>query len=157
MTSSIAAALAVVVCGIAAAGRAAPAAAAGGADADAVRWSAHCDLGDGRRFLTDGALLVEAKYLPDVAVPEKSVGARGVERMLASETDHEFGPGDLKRKSDGGHYVAPGDIVLGHKYVELLRGSGLKGRLRFRGKARNDPVLILDGKKVVGVVMPIKS
>ena len=64
---------------------------------------------------------------------------------------------DGERKAEGGHYLAPGGVQLNRKYVELLRGSALKGMLRFRAKGANDPVLILDGKKVVGVMMPMKK
>ena len=127
-------------------------------DADSVKWTAHCDLDDGRRLITDGSLIVEARYLPNVAVPEKSVPPQAAQRLMRSDTDREFGPDELERKgAAGGHYLAPGGIQLNRKYVELLRGSGLKGTLRFRGKGPSDPVLILDGKKVVGVVMPMKK
>jgi hypothetical protein len=126
-------------------------------DADGVQWRAHCDLDDGRRFLTDGSLLLESRYLPAVPVPEKRLPPQAAQRLLGSETDREFGLADLERKSAGGHYVAPGGIALNRKYVLCLRGSPLKATLRFRAKGPNDPVLILDGKKVVGVMMPIKT
>jgi hypothetical protein len=121
-----------------------------------VQWRAHCDLDDGRRLITDGSLLLEARYLPNVPVPEKSVPPQGAVRLLQSQTDHEFGLSDLSRTAADGHYLAPGPIQLNRKYVELLRGSSLRATLRFRGKGANDPVLILDGEKVVGVVMPMK-
>lgn len=126
------------------------------ADPNVVQWRAHCDLDDGRRFITDGSLLLESRYLPNVPVPEKSVPPQAAVRLLQSETDHEFGLNDLDR-NDGGHYLAPGPIQLNRKYIELLRSSPLKASLRFRAKGSNDPVLILDDQKVVGVVMPMKK
>jgi hypothetical protein len=127
-------------------------------DSDAVQWRAHCDLEDGRRLITDGSLLVEARFLPKVPVPEKSVPATAAQRLMASETDREFGLASLERQSGaGGHYLGPGGIQLSRKYVELLRGSALKATLRFRSKGLNDPVLILDGRTVVGVMMPMKK
>jgi hypothetical protein len=125
------------------------------ADPNVVQWRAHCDLDDGRRFITDGSLLVESRFLPGVSVPEKSVPPQGVVRLLQSLTNHEFGLSDLDR-TDGGHYLAPGSIQLNRKYIDLLRASPLKGTLRFRAKGSNDPVLILDDQKVVGVMMPMK-
>jgi hypothetical protein len=164
MKSIMAVALAASACGMSASAfgpaqsvEAAPHAAAEEPGPDAVQWRAHCDLEDGRRFITDGSLLLESRYVPDAAVPEKSVAPPGVERLLKSQTDHEFGLADLEKKADGGHYVAPGGIQLNRKYIELLRSSPLKGTLRLRGKGRNDAVLILDGKTVVGVMMPMKS
>jgi hypothetical protein len=126
-------------------------------DPDVVQWRAHCDLDDGRRFLTDGSLLLESRYLSNVPVPEKTVSPKGAVRLLQSETDHEFGLSDLSRTAAGGHYLAPGPIQLNRKYIELLRGSPLKASLRFRAKGSNDPVLILDDQKVVGVMMPMRS
>ena len=66
---------------------------------DVVQWRAHCDLEDGRRLLTDGGLLLDSTYLPSVPVPEKSVAPQGAQRLLASNTDHEFGLSDLERKA----------------------------------------------------------
>ena len=126
-------------------------------DPDVIKWWAHCDLADGQRFITDGGLFIEARYLPNVPVPEKVVPPQGAERLLASKTDHEFALADLDQKDAAGHYVAPGGIHLGHKYIDALRGSPLKANLRMRGKGPNDPVLIVDGEKIVGVMMPIRS
>jgi len=126
-------------------------------DPDVVQWRAHCDLEDGRRLITDGSLLLESKYLPKVPVPEKTVPAQGVQRLLQSETDKEFGLDDLQKKSGDGHYVAPSGMQLNRKYINLLRESPVKATLQFRAKGANDPVLILDGQKVVGVMMPMKT
>jgi hypothetical protein len=164
MRSITAVALAIMACGLLAsachrseAGEPASQPAADEPDPDVVQWRAHCDLDDGRRLLTDGSLLLESRYVPNVPVPEKTVPAEGAQRLLQSETDHEFGLADLDRKAAGGHYVAPRGIHLNRKYVDLLRGSPLKATVRFRAKGANDPVLILDGKDVVGVMMPMKA
>jgi hypothetical protein len=125
-------------------------------NAEVVQWRLYCDLDDGRRFLSDGSLLVEARYFPNVPIPEKSLPATAPKRLLQSPTDRQFGLADLQQKTAGGHYTGPG-VQLNRKYVELLRGSPLKETLRFRAKGANDPVLIVDGQTVVGVVMPIKS
>jgi hypothetical protein len=126
-------------------------------DPDVVQWRAHCDLDDGRRFFTDGSLLLESRYVSGAAVPEKSVPPQAAQRLLQTSTDHEFGLKDLNRKAAGGHYIAPGSIQLNRKYIDYLRGSPLKATLRFRAKGADDPVLILDDQKVVGVMMPMKS
>src|SRR4051812_36347740 len=124
-------------------------------DPDVVKWWAHCDTADGRRFLTDGGLFLESRYLPNVPVPEKTLPPQAPERLLQSTTDHEFALADLDRK--GRQYEAPGSIRLNHKYIDLLRESPVKANWRFRAKGPNDPVLIVDGDKVVGVMMPMKS
>jgi len=126
-------------------------------DPDVVQWRAHCDLDDGRRFITDGSLLLESRYAPGVPLPEQSLPAPGAQRLLQAETDHQFRLADLDRKAPDGHYLAPGGVQLNRKYVDFLRGSPLKATLRFAAKGSNDPVLILDGQKVVGVMMPMKG
>ena len=63
---------------------------------------------------------------------------------------------DLTQKSDG-NYTTPRGMQLNRKYVELLRESSLKSTLRFRAKGANEPVLILDAEKIVGVMMPMKT
>jgi len=124
---------------------------------DLIQWQLHCDLDDGRRLISDGGLMLESKYLPKVPVPEKSVPAQAAERLMKSETDKEFGLDDLNQKGGDGHFASPSGIQLNRKYIKCLRESPLKATVRFRGKGLNDPVLILDDKKVVGVMMPIKS
>ena len=104
----------------------------------------------------DGAMLLEARWVPDVPIPERAIPPAAAERLMASETERSFGLADLER-TESGHYAAPGDVHLNRKYVELLRGSRLKPTLRFRAKGPADPVLILDGETVVGVMMPVKS
>lgn len=126
-------------------------------DPDVVQWRLQSVFDDGRRFISDGGIVLESRYLPGVPVPEKSVPPQGVQRLLQSPTEREFGLSDLEQKAGGGHFVAPGGMELNSKYIECLRGSSLKATLRFRAKGANDPVLILDGRKVVGVVMPIKT
>ena len=144
----------VMLCGLFAAGE--PSTQPAKTDPDVVQWRARCDFDDGRRFITDGSLLLESRYAPGVPLPEQSVPAQGALRLLQSITDREFGLADLDRRNDG-HYLAPGPVQLNRKYIDLLRGSSLKATLRFGAKGPNDPVLILDGKKVVGVIMPMKS
>jgi hypothetical protein len=126
-------------------------------DSDVVQWRLRCDLDDGRRLISDGSMLVETQYFPNVPVPEKSVPAAAAQRLLQSETDHEFGLNDLKQKTGGGPYVSPRGVQLNRKYIKCLRESALNATLRFRAKGANDPVLLLDREKVVGVVMPIKT
>jgi hypothetical protein len=122
-----------------------------------VQCWAHCDLDDGRRFITDGGLLIEARYFPKVAVPERAVPGKNAERLLQSKTEREFGLDDLSKSGPDGHYRAPDSVMLNRKYIELLRDSSLAKTLRFRAKGNDDPVLLLDEKKVVGVVMPVKQ
>ena len=123
---------------------------------ETVQWKAYSEFSDGRKFISDGALLLEARYLPNVPLPSMNIPQPNIQRLLESVTDHEFDLSDLDRTPPDGHYVGPGPIKINGKYIELLKESPLKSSLRFRAKGSNDPVLILDDDKVVGVVMPMK-
>ena len=124
-------------------------------DGSAVEWRFHADLEDGRNFITDGAMLIESKYLPNAAIPEKSIPAQTIQRLLDSPSERQFGLENLEQK--GGHYVIPGLVQINRKYVEALQSSPMKSALRFCAKGPNDPIVILDGQKAVGVVMPMKA
>jgi hypothetical protein len=124
---------------------------------DAIDWRFHSDLPDGRRLLTDGGLLLDAKLIPDAPVPEKSLPPKNAQKLLDSKTDHEFALKEVEPTAEGGHYLAPGEIQLNRKYIELLRRTKQKDRIRLAAKGAEDPVLIKDGDKVVGVMMPMKK
>jgi hypothetical protein len=155
-------ALAIVVCGVmSAASLRSPAAAPASPpavkpDPNLVQWRFHCDLEDGRRFIADGSFFVEARYLPGVPVPEQSLPPRSLQRLLQSPSDREFGLSDLEQKGVDGHYVTRGGLQLNRKYIDLLRSSPLKPAFRFRARGIIDPVVIVDGEKVVGVIMPMR-
>ena len=127
-------------------------------DPDVVRWWAHCDFvmaesSHGRRAVSG-----IAGYVPSVPVPEKSVAGQPPSDFWSQRPTTNSPWPIWYRKGSDGHYTAPGSIgAASGKYIDLLRGSPLKATLRFAAKGPNDPVLILDDKKVVGVMMPMKS
>lgn len=126
------------------------------ADPNVVQWRFRSDFDDGRRFITDGSLVIESRYLPAEQLPQQSIPQAFIQRLLQSTTEREFALADLEQKSSG-HYASRDGIQLNKKYIELLRSSPLKPAFRLRAKGSLDPLLIIDGNKVVGVVMPMKS
>lgn len=124
-----------------------------GAGGDEIIWNAQSKLADGRQLLTDGSLILDSRYISDAPLPKKAIPSQNVQRLLQSDTDHEFDLDDLE-KGAGGHYVAPRSVKLNNKYIDFLRRA--KASIRFRAKGPMDPILILDGEDVVGVVMPVK-
>jgi hypothetical protein len=126
------------------------------ADPNVVAWRFHSDFADGRMFITDGSLVIESRYLPAIAPPAQSIPEASIQRLLQSATEKEFAMADLNERPADGHYLAPGGIQLNKKYINLLKESPLKPSFRFRAKGPLDPILILDGEKVVGVVRGMK-
>jgi hypothetical protein len=125
-------------------------------DTASVEWRFNSDFPDGRRFISDGGLVIDSRYVAGITIPEKSLPPDNVKRLLDSKTDREFKLSDVNPMTGGEHYLAPGPIQLNRKYVDILRASPKSGSLSFRSKGSTDPVLIMDGNEAVGVVMPMK-
>jgi hypothetical protein len=125
------------------------------ADAPAeVRWLLSSQFPDGRRFVTDRRLLLEAKYVQgpfpaDTLAPEK------VEHFLAWRTTHGFELADLRVTGPEGHYRTPRGIVLNPKYIDFLKRLKTIRHLHFRGSGERDPVIIFNGERVIGALVPM--
>jgi hypothetical protein len=85
---------------------------------DSLKWSAYSTFSDGRKFYTDGALLLDSRYTLGEPLPQKSLPEEGVQRLLKAETDHEFGAGDLTKKD--ANYIAPVSIQLNERQIYRL-------------------------------------
>lgn len=130
---------------------------AGSTAAEIIKWQAQSILGDGRKFVTDGAMVLDSRYIGSEAIPEKAVPAQSIQRLLESPTDREFATADIQRIESNGHFLAMDSIQLNRKYIEYLLRAALNAPVKFRASGPDDAVLILDGEAVIGVVMPMKA
>jgi hypothetical protein len=122
-----------------------------------INWTMISDLPDNRRLITDGAFMLDVKYLRLAALPARTLSSQAVMRVLRSETSNEFGLDDLAPTGALGHYQAPYNIMLNKRYVEYMRQTEpAHGRFRFHGRGGFDPVIIYDGGVVIGAIMPMK-
>lgn len=120
-------------------------------------WSRIVKMPDGRTFVSDGALLIDAAVvrvttLPSTVLPPET-GKTMASRMAVPHA-REVGLRDLTTGSRKNTYTAPGDIALNGNYVSLLRRAAPGVRLRLQDDRRAPVVLVLDGKPV-GLVMPL--
>lgn len=125
------------------------------AGASAPTWSKRLQLPDGRTFVSDGAIALDAAVakpstLPSVQLPA-ATGAN-IAKMLDAPFAAEFRSGQLGTR--GKHYATPDGVVLNRLYVDYLRRMAT-GRLSFRVNGPTAAVVAaLDGRPIA-VVMPM--
>jgi hypothetical protein len=125
---------------------------------DTVRepaWQGTIHLADGRTFVSDGGLAVEATIakpatLPPRVLPETS--SRALEGHLGRKNAKEIGLGDLKPAATKNTFVTADGIGLNGNYVAFLRRAAPKARLRTDGP--RDPIVIVVDGRPVGALMP---
>jgi hypothetical protein len=115
---------------------------------------------DGRTFVTDGGLMVDAvvakpTVMPDVVLPVAN--GQVLSRNFSAPFDNEIGLGDLRTGSLKNTLVTPDGIVLNGNYVRFLRSVLPVGRTRFRTKGPTDPVTVFIGQQPVAILMPVAA
>jgi hypothetical protein len=120
-------------------------------------WSRTVHLADGRTFVTDGGLALDATVAKPSRMPRDIQGeqaARALAGHLSVVNPTEVGLGDLKPGKKPNTFVAANGTALNGNYVSFLKRSTPRARLRLKGLV--DPILVtLDGK-AIGVFMPLK-
>lgn len=121
-------------------------------------WSRTLQMPDGRTFVSDGGLALDAKVagpasLPSTVIPPES--AKILAGHMAGPFDREIDLADLRPGPFANSFVTADGIGLNGNYVSFLRKvlPGASTRLRTRGPG--DPVVIVHDAVTVGVVMPM--
>jgi hypothetical protein len=127
-----------------------------GASRDPV-WQGILRLADGRTFVTDGGLALDAAVAKPVTLPAREVASKVLEDYFQATHKDECGLSDLRAAASGKTYSTPNGIALNATYVDYLRRMlpGESVRLRMTGPLQ--PVVIVASRKVVGVLMPVKQ
>jgi hypothetical protein len=120
-------------------------------------WQAVVLMTDGRRFITDGGLAVDAAVAKPAALPEREVPGKVMETYLAAAHKEECSFDDLTLASSGRTYTTPGGLPLNATYINYLRRIVPSGRARFRIAGDLEPVRLLVDDKVIAVLMPVKK
>jgi hypothetical protein len=121
-------------------------------------WWRAVPMPDGRLFVTDGGLSVDAALVKPAALPEKlpPASAALLARTLSSPYDKEIGLNDLRRGKLPNTFETPDGVVLNGNYITLLRSILAAGSTRLRTKGKTDPVVIVTEGTAVAVMMPIQ-
>lgn len=129
-----------------------------GSSGDPV-WQRTLHLSDGRTFVTDGGLAMDAALAKPAALPEQTLpeaSAKSIEKYLAATLKDEFALAQLTANPNGQTYAAPSGLLLNSTYVNFLRRVLPNRTLRFRMEAELTPMVILSDGKAVGVLMGVK-
>lgn len=126
---------------------------------DGVAWNRMLQLSDGRVFVTDGAITLEASLVNPGEHPSgepASVSQTVIEGFLAADLPDEFALGELDRGAEPQTYESPSGVTLAARYVDYLRATLPAASLRLRMKGDFEPVVIVSDGKAVGLVMALR-
>ena len=119
-------------------------------------WTRALQMPDGRTFVTDGGLAVDAAVAKPEALPPAKLPAetgKVFEGHLKAAHADEVDVADLKLGGHKNTFVGPRGIGVSGNYVNYLRSTLPKSRLRFRNES--DPVVIVVDNRPVGLLMPL--
>jgi hypothetical protein len=119
-----------------------------------IVWNRMFRVPDGRTFVTDGAIMLDAELagLPEPPSTELPASTGEVmARYMAAERANEIELDDLERGAAPQTYEAPNGLPFAAKYVEYLREVVPDALLRVGGDL--EPVVIVDDGEAVGLVM----
>lgn len=121
-----------------------------------MAWTVSGTISDGRRFVTNGHLMLDVKYInPGEPIPDRNVEAEKFERLLNWQTRFEFPFEDIRQAQGQTFYSAPTDIALNPKYVDYLRLLNTQAPLTFRASTPSEPLVIYSEGRKIGVLMPM--
>ena len=122
-------------------------------------WQRTLHLSDGRTFVTDGGIAMDAALARPASLPAQTLpaaSAQYIEKYLTATLKDEFALADLTANPNGRTYAAPSGLLLNSTYVNFLRRVLPNRTLRFRMEAELTPMVIVSDGKAVGVLMGVK-
>ena len=120
-------------------------------------WQGIVRMSDGRTFVTDGGLAIDAALAKPAKLPERELAARVLETYLNATHKDEYGFGDLDAAASGRTYTTPSGIPISATYINYLRRTLSASGVRLRVGGEMQPVVIVANGKAVGVLMPVKK
>jgi hypothetical protein len=120
------------------------------------QWSRAIAMPDGRTFVTDGAMMIDAAIAKPAKMPTSTMpvasGKIMEDQMKTAHLD-EVALGSLRAGTRPNTFVGPRDIPLNGNYVTFLRRVAPQSRLRF--KKPLEGVVIVLGERTIGMMMPL--
>ena len=121
-------------------------------------WSRAIKMPDGRTFVTDGGLMIDAAVarpatMPSVVLPVEN--GKLMAQRFDAPFDKEFGLAALRPGSAANSLETPTGITLNGNYVAFLGRVLPIGRTTLRTKGNMDPVIVVTDGKPVAIMMPL--
>jgi hypothetical protein len=122
-------------------------------------WTRVLQMPDGRSFVSDGGLAIDAALvkptaLPGTVIPVESTKAIAARMMTPHQ--EEIGLGQLASGRRENSFVTPAGVHLNGNYVTLLRRVvPARARLRTRGGA--DAITVVVDGEMVAFLMPLAT
>jgi hypothetical protein len=119
-------------------------------------WQGTLRMSDGRTFITDGGLAVDAALAKPAALPTRELSAKVLEDYLKASHKNEYSFADLTLAATGKTYTSPSGIALNATYINYLRRIAPRGsRFRMTEKAR--PIVVVADGSPIAVLMPVQQ
>jgi hypothetical protein len=119
-------------------------------------WQGTLRMSDGRTFITDGGLAVDAALAKPTALPTRELPAKVLEGHMNAPKNDECGFPDLTLAATGNTYMSPSGVALNATYINYLRRVAPRGS-RFRMREPGQPVVLVADGKAIAVLMPVKQ
>jgi len=120
-------------------------------------WQGVVRLSDGRSFVTDGGLAIDAALAKLAKLPERELPGKVLENYLGAPQQDEYRFSDLAKAANGRTYTCPSGIPLSATYIDYLRRILPPASVRFRVGGELQPVVVFLDGKAVGVLMPVRK
>lgn len=120
-------------------------------------WQGLVRLRDGRTFVTDGGLAIDAALAKPDPPPQRELPGKVLEDYLGAPHKDECGLNDLDASASGRTYTTPSGIALNATYIRYLRRILPAAAVRFRMTGPVQPVVIVAAGRAVGVLMPVRQ
>jgi hypothetical protein len=119
-------------------------------------WQAKLRLSDGRTYVTDGGLAVDAALARPAALPTREVPGKVIEDYQKASHLNEYGFAELTLAVAGKSYTSPSGIALNATYINYLRRIAPRG-LRFRMSDGMKPIVVVANGVPIAVLMAMKQ
>jgi hypothetical protein len=120
-------------------------------------WQGVVRASDGRTFITDGGLAIDAALAKPAKLPARELAAHVLEGYLAAAHKAEYSVSDLRVAESSRTYASPSGVLLNATYIDYLRTILPASSIRLRMTGDMQPVVIATNGRAVGVLMPVKK
>ena len=120
-------------------------------------WQGVVRASDGRTFVTDGGLIIDASLAKPATLPAKEYPSRLLDTYFGESHTDEYGLSDLTAAAGGKTYTTPSGIALSATYVNYLRRTLSASAVRLRMSRGLRPIVIVVKGTSVGAFMPVQQ